>query len=110
MVYLAELDRFLPAEEVPAGKTVSNISGTELRRRLLEGADIPPWFTFPEVAAALGKAHPPKHKQGFSVFFTGLSGAGKSTIAKALLARFLELGGRPVTLLDGDIVRKHLSS
>jgi sulfate adenylyltransferase len=54
--------------------------------------------------------HPPKRKHGFTVFFTGLSGAGKSTIAKALLARFLELEGRPVTLLDGDIVRKHLSS
>jgi sulfate adenylyltransferase len=110
MVYVAELDRFLPIDEVPEGKTVLSISGTELRRRLLAGADIPHWFTFPEVAEALRKTHPPKHKHGFTVFFTGLSGAGKSTIAKALLSRFLELGGRPVTLLDGDIVRKHLSS
>jgi sulfate adenylyltransferase len=110
MVYVAELDRFLPLDGVPEGKTVLSISGTDLRRRLLDGADIPRWFTFPEVADALRKTHPPKHKHGFTVFFTGLSGAGKSTIAKALLSRFLELGGRPVTFLDGDIVRKHLSS
>ena len=110
MVYVAELNRFLPVDEVPAGRTVLSISGTELRRLLLEGADIPSWFTFPEVADALRMTHPPKRKHGFTVFFTGLSGAGKSTIAKALLARFLELEGRPVTLLDGDIVRKHLSS
>jgi len=110
MVYVAELDRFLPIDEVPAGKTTLSISGTELRRRLLDGGQIPPWFTFPEVAEALRKTHPPKHKHGFTVFFTGLSGAGKSTVAKALLSRFLELGGRPVTLLDGDIVRKNLSS
>jgi sulfate adenylyltransferase len=110
MVYVAELDRFLPQEEVPAGKTVLNISGTELRQRLLEGADIPPWFTFPAVADALRRTHPPKNRHGFTVFFTGLSGAGKSTLARALQSRLLELGGRPVTLLDGDIVRKHLSS
>jgi sulfate adenylyltransferase len=89
---------------------VLNISGTELRRRLQEGTEIPEWFTFPEVAAALRKTHPPRSRQGFTVFFTGLSGAGKSTIAKILLSRFLEIGDRPVTLLDGDIVRKHLSS
>ena len=63
-----------------------------------------------QIAEELRKTHPPRHKQGFTVFFTGLSGAGKSTIAKALLARFLETGERPVTLLDGDIVRKNLSS
>jgi len=110
MVYVAELDRFLPVDDVPEGKTVLSISGTELRRRLMDGAEIPPWFTFPEVADTLRKTHPPKHKHGFTVFFTGLSGAGKSTIAKVLLSRFLEVGGRPVTLLDGDIVRKNLSS
>jgi sulfate adenylyltransferase len=110
MVYAAELDRFLPIDEVPEGQTILTLSGTELRRRLLDGADIPHWFTFPEVAEALRRTHPPKHEHGFTVFFTGLSGAGKSTIAKALLSRFLELGGRPVTLLDGDIVRKNLSS
>ena len=110
MVYVSELERYLPQEEAGDGHTVLTISGTELRRRLREGADIPAWFTFPEVASALRKTHPPRHEQGFTVFFTGLSGAGKSTIAKVLLSRFLELGDRPVTLLDGDIVRRHLSS
>jgi sulfate adenylyltransferase len=108
MVYVSELDRFLPDDEVPDGSTVLSIS--ELRRRLLGGADLPPWFTFPAVADVLRRTHPPKNRHGFTVFFTGLSGAGKSTVAKALQSRFLEIGGRPVTLLDGDIVRKHLSS
>ena len=109
-VYVPELERFLPVDEVPEGKTVVSISGTGLRRRLLEGAEIPVWLSFPEVVALLRETHPPKHKGGLTVFFTGLSGAGKSTVAKALQSRFLELGGRPVTLLDGDVVRKHLSS
>ncbi len=110
MVYVEELNSYYPDDEVPEGKRTINISGTELRRRLADGSEIPKWFTFPEIAEELRKTHPPRHKQGFTVFFTGLSGAGKSTIAKALLARFLETGERPVTLLDGDIVRKNLSS
>src|SRR5439155_15787488 len=72
--------------------------------------EIPEWFTFPEVAAELRRSYPPRAHQGFTVFFTGLSGSGKSTIANALLVKLLEMGGRPVTLLDGDVVRKHLSS
>jgi sulfate adenylyltransferase len=75
-----------------------------------QGEKIPGWFTFPEIAAELRRTHKPRLEQGFALFFTGLSGAGKSTIANALLVKFLEMGGRPVTLLDGDIVRKHLSS
>src|SRR5439155_22143872 len=67
-------------------------------------------FTFPAVAAGLRRRYPPRTHQGFTVFFTGLSGSGKSTIANALLSALLELGGRPVTLLAGDIVRTHLSS
>jgi sulfate adenylyltransferase len=110
MVYVEDQDSYYPVDEVPEGKKSVNISGTELRRRLADGSEIPRWFTFPEVAEELRKTHPPRHRQGFTVFFTGLSGAGKSTIAKALLARFLGEGGRPVTLLDGDIVRKNLSS
>jgi len=110
MVYVEDRDGFLPDDEVPAGSRVLNLSGTELRRRLSEGRDIPHWFTFPEIAAELQLSHPPRRRQGFTVFFTGLSGAGKSTVANVLLSRFLEMGGRPVTLLDGDIVRKHLSS
>jgi sulfate adenylyltransferase len=110
MVYVEDRDAFLPDDEVPAGSRVLEISGTELRRRLSEGRDIPPWFTFPEIAAELSRSHPPRKRQGFTVFFTGLSGAGKSTVANVLLSRFLEMGGRPVTLLDGDIVRRSLSS
>jgi sulfate adenylyltransferase len=110
MVYVADLDTYLPANEVPEGARILNISGTELRRRLAEGREIPQWFSFPEVAAELKRSYAPRHRQGFTIFFTGLSGAGKSTIANVLLVKFLEMGGRPVTLLDGDIVRKHLSS
>jgi sulfate adenylyltransferase len=110
MVYVEDLDTYLPADEVPAGSRVLDLSGTELRRRLAEGQDLPTWFTFPDVAAELRRRHPPRARQGVTIFFTGLSGAGKSTIANILLVKFLERGGRPVTLLDGDIVRKHLSS
>jgi sulfate adenylyltransferase len=110
MVYLEHEDRYVPQDEVPQGARALDISGTDLRRRLAEGREIPAWFTFPEVAAELQRSHPPRSRSGFTVFFTGLSGSGKSTIANALLVKFLEMGGRPVTLLDGDIVRKNLSS
>jgi sulfate adenylyltransferase len=108
--YVEDLDTYLPQDEIPAGSRTLDISGTELRRRLQQGSELPAWFTFPEVAEELRRTHPPRHKQGFTVFLTGLSGAGKSTIASVLLVKFMEVGGRPVTLLDGDIVRKHLSS
>ncbi|HLW79610.1 MAG TPA: adenylyl-sulfate kinase, partial [Terriglobia bacterium] len=110
MVYLEEQDAYVPDNEVPAGSRALNVSGTELRRRLAEGRDLPSWFTFPEVARELQRSYPPRHRQGFTVFFTGLSGSGKSTVANVLRVKLLEMGGRPVTLLDGDIVRKHLSS
>jgi sulfate adenylyltransferase len=110
MVYLEDQDSYMPEDEVPPGARTLNISGTELRRRLAEGREIPAWFTFPEVARELQRSYPPRHRQGFTVFFTGLSGSGKSTIANVLRVKLLEMGGRPVTLLDGDIVRKHLSS
>jgi sulfate adenylyltransferase len=110
MVYVEDRDEYLPEDEVPEGARVLSISGTEQRRRLNEGRDLPPWFTPPAVATELRRSYPPRARQGFTVFFTGLSGAGKSTIANVLLVKLLELGGRPVTLLDGDIVRKHLSS
>ncbi len=110
MVYVQEKAQYYPANEVPEGNTVLDISGTELRRRLREGLDIPEWFSFPEVVTQLRKTSPARDKQGFTVFFTGLSGSGKSTIANALMVKLMEQGGRPVTLLDGDVVRKHLSS
>jgi len=110
MVYVPALDRYLPRSEVPAGARVATISGTQLRHMLREGAVIPGWFSYPEVITALRRAYPARAEQGFTVFFTGLSGAGKSTIANVLMAKLMEIGTRPVTLLDGDIVRKHLSN
>ncbi|HEX6802726.1 MAG TPA: bifunctional sulfate adenylyltransferase/adenylylsulfate kinase [Terriglobales bacterium] len=110
MVYLEDEDRYVPDSEVPKGARVLNISGTELRARLNEGREIPAWFTYPEVVRELRRSFPPRHKQGVTIFFSGLSGSGKSTIANVLLTKFLEMGGRPVTILDGDLVRKHLSS
>jgi sulfate adenylyltransferase len=110
MVYLEDQDTYVPDNEIPDGSRVLNISGTELRSRLAEGREIPSWFTFPEVVRELQRSYPPRHRQGFTLFFTGLSGSGKSTIANVLRVKFLETGGRPVTLLDGDLVRKHLSS
>jgi sulfate adenylyltransferase len=110
VVYVQEKAQYLPVDEVPEGSTVLDISGTELRRRLQLGLEIPDWFSFPEVVAELRRRYPPRSAQGFTVFFTGLSGSGKSTIANALMVKLMEMGGRPVTLLDGDVVRKHLSS
>ena len=110
LVYSEGRAQYVPEDGVEPGEQVLSLSGTELRRRLQEGLDIPEWFSFPEVVEELRRTHPPRHRQGFTVFFTGLSGSGKSTIANALLVKLLELGGRPVTLLDGDHVRKHLSS
>jgi len=110
MVYLEAQDKYVPDNEVSKGARTLNISGTELRQRLNEGREIPGWFTYPEVVKELRRSFPPRHKQGVTIFFTGLSGSGKSTIANVLLTKFLETGGRPVTILDGDLVRKHLSS
>ncbi len=110
MVYLEDQDKYVPDNEVPQNARTLNISGTQLRQRLNEGREIPSWFTYPEVVQELRRSFPPRHKQGVTIFFTGLSGSGKSTIANVLLTKFLEVGGRPVTILDGDLVRKHLSS
>lgn len=110
MVYVRERAQYESADEIEKGATVLSISGTELRRRLSEGLDIPDWFSYPEVVKELRRTRPPRSRQGFTVFFTGFSGSGKSTIANALMIKLMEMGGRPVTLLDGDIVRKNLSS
>ena len=112
MVWVAERAQYESIDEIKDKESVTilNISGTELRRRLSEGLEIPEWFSFPEVVKELRRTKPPRFKQGFTVFFTGFSGSGKSTIANALMVKLMEMGGRPVTLLDGDIVRKNLSS
>ena len=85
-------------------------SEPELVRRLVRGEGVPAWFSYPEVLKALRRVHPPRHLQGIVLFFTGLSGSGKSTLARILYGRFVEDGRRPVTLLDGDVVRRQLSS
>jgi sulfate adenylyltransferase len=110
MVYYEDKGEYWPVSKIPEGGRILNISGTELRRRLREGADIPEWFTYPEVVKELRMRYPDRSKQGFTLFLTGLSGSGKSTIANVLVAKLMEIGTRPVTLLDGDLVRKHLSS
>ncbi|WP_376696649.1 bifunctional sulfate adenylyltransferase/adenylylsulfate kinase [Wenzhouxiangella sp. EGI_FJ10305] len=110
MKYVETRAQYVPADEIQADDQVREISGTEIRRRLSEGLDIPEWFSYPEVVAELRRTHPPRAKQGVTIFFTGLSGSGKSTVANALQVKLMELGGRQTTLLDGDIVRKNLSS
>jgi len=110
LVYLPFEDEYRTVDQVPEGTQTISFSSADIRERIRSGRRIPEWATFPRVLAELKKAYPPPDKQGFTVFLTGLSGAGKSTIAKVLYDRFLEIGERPVTLLDGDIVRHNLSS
>ena len=110
MVYVEDVDAYAPVGEVGKGQPVLRLSGTDLRRRLQRGSEVPAWFSYPEVIEELRRTNPPRHRQGLVVFFTGLSGAGKSAIAHALRIKLLEVGGRSVTMLDGDIVRKLLSS
>ncbi|GGA47686.1 bifunctional sulfate adenylyltransferase/adenylylsulfate kinase [Dyella nitratireducens] len=109
MVYAANRDTYVPQTEVQPDDEVRDISGTELRRRLHNGEAIPEWFTFPDVVKILRERHPANARQGLALFFTGLSGSGKSTLAQAVVARLLETSSRPVTVLDGDEVRRHLS-
>ncbi len=90
--------------------SLQKITSTELQKRMMQGENVPSWFVWPDMVTELQHAFPPKTKQGFTVFLTGLSGSGKSTIARVLLVKFMEMRNRPVTLLDGDIVRKNLSS
>jgi sulfate adenylyltransferase len=110
MVYLPFEDEYRHSSEVPEGSQSIALSGSDIRERILSGRRIPEWATFSEAIEELTRAYPPPRRQGFTVFMTGLSGSGKSTIAKVLYSRFLEMGDRPVTLLDGDIVRRNLSS
>ena len=109
LLYLPDEDRYEEVSRIPKGKRTMSISGTDVRKSYLQqGRPLPTWLTRPEVAAILEQAHPPRFRQGFCIWFTGLSGAGKSTTADILTIKLLELG-RQVTLLDGDVVRTHLS-
>jgi sulfate adenylyltransferase len=109
LVYLPDESRYEEVSKVPDGTKIASISGTEVRESYLNnGRDLPDWFTRPEVASILSDTYPPRHKQGACIWFTGLSGAGKSTTAE-VLAVLLQESGRQVTVLDGDVVRTHLS-
>jgi len=108
-VHVAERGGFVPGSEVTDG-TADVLGGAELAERLAWDREIPSWFSFPDVIRELRRAHPPRSRQGFTVFFSGLPSSGKSTVANALRVKLMEIGGRPVTILDGDIVRHHLSS
>ncbi len=111
MHYVPVRDRFMPISEIESQRLeYAEYTDAQLKRDLVRGEEIPTWFSFPEVVRELRKVYPPRPRQGFTLFFTGLSGSGKSTLAKIIYAKLLEAGGRPVTLLDGDIVRQHLSS
>ncbi len=110
MVYVPEDNSYKELESLNADTKYKTISGTELRNLLDNGEHIPKWFSYPEVTSELVKSRPPRNKKGLTVFFTGLSGSGKSTLANGLLTKLLEKINRAITLLDGDIVRTHLSS
>lgn len=110
LVYSEQRAQYLAEDQLPNGESGQDISFKEVRRRLQEGLEIPEWFSAPEIVDLLRRKYPPRHEQGFTVFFTGLSGSGKSTVANALQVKLMEMGDRPVTLLDGDVVRKNLSS
>ena len=110
MVYVPAREKYVPKDELTENDEFKMISGTDLRSRLRNDEDIPEWFSYPEVVAELRRFRPALDKRGFTVFFTGLSGSGKSTLANGLMVKLMEDGRRPVTLLDGDIVRTHLSS
>ncbi len=110
MIYLPDSDEYKPDNEVASGIRTLNISGTELRSRLRSGRDIPEWFSYPEVVRVLRESHPPRYKQGFTVFLTGYQNSGKDAVARALNVTLNQQGGRPVSLLVGDTVRSELSS
>ena len=110
MQYVKNRNIYITKNEVQAKDKTLNISGTELRQLLRNNQEIPEWFTFPLVAKLLKKRYLPKYKEGLTIFFSGLSASGKSTLAQALQAKLLEKEERQVTLLDGDLVRRHLSS
>jgi sulfate adenylyltransferase len=109
ILYVEELDKYLPADQIPKGLTAKNISGTQQRELLRTSKEIPSWFTFPSIVEELKKAVVPMKERGFCIYLVGLPSSGKTTVALALEDKLRELLNKPITLLDGDIVRKHLS-
>lgn len=110
LAYVPSRDAYASTDELTEGEEFANISGTEFRRMLLAGEEIPSWFSFPESIAELQIGVAKQKRRGVTVFFTGLSGSGKSTLAKILATKLLEIQDREVTLLDGDVIRNHLTS
>lgn len=110
MVYVKERNKYCFTHEVKPQETACSISGTALRNALLNESSIPEWFSFPEIINELHQSYPPKYKQGLTLFFTGLSGAGKTTLAQAFMAKLMSHGMRNMTLLDGDVMRRVLAS
>jgi sulfate adenylyltransferase len=110
LVYSEDRASHVERRALRPGERVVSLDGVEARRRMRAGLELPEWYSFPEVLEQVKKSYPPRSRQGVTVFFTGLSGSGKSTIANALVAKLRESGSRSITLLDGDIVRKNLSS
>ena len=109
LVYLPDENRYVELKDVPEGAKTLNISGTQVRDDYLaKGKLLPEWFTRPETAEILRQSYPPRHEQGFCVWFTGLSGSGKSATTQVLTDLLLERG-KNLTVLDGDVVRTHLS-
>jgi sulfate adenylyltransferase len=110
MVFAKNKKTFLPLDKIEQDDPIEKLSGTQFKEFLQQRTEIPNWYSFPEVIHELRKRFPKLHNQGLTVFFTGLSGAGKSTLANAIMYKLMETEDRPITLLDGDIVRQHLSS
>ena len=109
LVYLPDQDRYEEVSKIAAGERTASISGTDVREKYLNaGKTLPDWFTRPEVAVILAQTHPPRYRQGVCIWLTGLSGSGKSTTAEVLITLLME-HSRQITLLDGDVVRTHLS-
>ena len=110
MVFAKNKKTYLPLDKIEQDDPIEKLSGTQFKEFLQQRTEIPNWYSFPEVIHELRKRFPKLHNQGLTVFFTGLSGAGKSTLANAIMYKLMETEDRPITLLDGDIVRQHLSS
>ena len=110
MVFAKNKKTYLPLDEIKEDEQIERLSGTQFKELLKQRIEIPSWYSFPEVIHELRRRYPKLHNQGLTIFFTGLSGAGKSTLANALMYKLMEMEDRPITLLDGDIVRQHLSS
>ena len=110
MVFAKNKRNYLPLDQIKEEEQIETLSGTQFKELLKQRTEIPNWYSFPEVVHELRRRYPKLHNQGLTVFFTGLSGAGKSTLANALMYKLMEMEDRPITLLDGDIVRQHLSS